>query len=352
LHVESDRDDVNPLVMMLFREADKRVRRVAHLSAEASEYLTPHDEHDCDNDELEIVCYSASSAVVRDRLEFLGYTLETALEALDAGIASERVSHRQIMEEIRPHLEPDFVDHDGAVLESLTAAEWMAGLRVIRDRGLAHTYKDDPELQSQSALVRYMLTRESGWYGFPGADIRQGIRIAIELFPDDDVVYDLTALVLSESFASEDDFVALSEWFFAEDVAGARRVVILTEGTTDKWILERTLRLLYPHMADYYRFMDFEGARVAGGAGALASVVKAFVGVGIVNRIVAIFDNDTAAASAIRGLDAVRMPPNILVLQYPRLPLAAEYPTIGPTGLVAMDVNGLAGSIELSMEGI
>ena len=333
--------------MMLFRGADKRVQRVAHHSKEASKYFTPPDEHDCEEDDLEIVLYSATSDVIRDRLEFLGYTLKTALAALDTGIAYERLSHRHLVERIRLESSPEFVDPDGPVLETLTAAQWMDGLRLIRDQGLTRTYWDAPELQAHSALVRYMLTHERGWYGFPGADIRQAIRIAIELFPEDDVVYDVTDLVLSGSFGVDDDFVTDSEWIFVGDAAGARRVVILTEGTTDKWILERTLRLLYPHMADYYRFMDFEGARVAGGAGALASVVKAFVGVGIVNRIVAIFDNDTAAASAIRGLEAVRMPPNIVVLQYPQLPLAAEYPTIGPTGLVAMDVNGLAGSIEL-----
>jgi HEPN/Toprim N-terminal domain 1 len=333
--------------MMLFRQADKHVQRVPGSSEEARKYLAPRDEGDSPDDDLEIVLYSATSEAIRDRLEFFGYTLDTALEALDTGIAAERVRHRETIEQIRPQLGPEFVDEYGPVLETLTAADWMMGLKLIRDQGLIHTYKDAAELPSQSALVRYMLTHEDGWYGFPGADIRQAIRIAVDLFPGDELVYDLTDLVLAEYFGADDDLIAHSEWLLAGDVASTRSVVILTEGTTDKWILERALKLLYPHMADYYRFMDFEGARVAGGAGALASVVKAFVGAGIVNRTVAIFDNDTAAASAIRGLAAVKVPPNIAVLQYPHLPLAAEYPTIGPTGVVSMDVNGLAGSIEL-----
>ena len=38
----------------------------------------------------------------------------------------------------------------------------------------------------------------------------------------------------------------------------------------------------------------------------------------------------------------------VKVLQYPVLPLATRYPTIGPsTNAMMMDVNGLAGSIEL-----
>ena len=44
--------------------------------------------------------------------------------------------------------------------------------------------------------------------------------------------------------------------------------------------------------------MDFEGARVSGAAGSLAALVKAFVGAGIANRVVALFDNDTAATAS------------------------------------------------------
>jgi hypothetical protein len=66
-----------------------------------------------------------------------------------------------------------------------------------------------------------------------------------------------------------------------------------------------------------------------------------------VNRTVAVFDNDTAAEAALKSLDDVAIPSNIAVLQYPALDIARSYPTIGPSGPVSMDVNGLAGSIEL-----
>jgi hypothetical protein len=141
--------------------------------------------------------------------------------------------------------------------------------------------------------------------------------------------------------------VAHADLLLTEDVARTRRLVVLTEGSTDRWIIERSLGVLYPHLVDYFRFMDFEAARVAGGAGPLAGMVKAFVGAGIANRVVALFDNDTAGAAAIRSLSQIPIPPNIKVLQYPFLPLATTYPTLGPSGDVVMDVNGLACSIEL-----
>jgi hypothetical protein len=125
------------------------------------------------------------------------------------------------------------------------------------------------------------------------------------------------------------------------------RIVVLTEGITDKRALESALRLLYPHLIEYYSFMDFENAKYGGGAGSLVVTLKAFAGAGIANRIIGVFDNDTAAQVALRGLSGMQLPPNIRFLTYPSLPLASSYPTIGPSGQVEVDVNGQAGSLEL-----
>ena len=123
--------------------------------------------------------------------------------------------------------------------------------------------------------------------------------------------------------------------------------IVLTEGSTDGAVLKAALALLYPHLEGYYSFLDFESTRAAGGAGHLVSVVKAFAGAGITNRIIALFDNDTAAREAVRALQTVRLPPNFAVRHYPDLELLRAYPTLGPGGLTTLDVNGLAASIEL-----
>jgi hypothetical protein len=96
--------------------------------------------------------------------------------------------------------------------------------------------------------------------------------------------------------------------------------------------------------------MDY-GERPAGGAGPLVNTVRSFAAAGIVNRVVALFDNDTAATDALRSIDRARLPDNIRVRQYPTLALARHYPTLGPppadAGVAYTDVNGLAGSIEM-----
>ena len=130
--------------------------------------------------------------------------------------------------------------------------------------------------------------------------------------------------------------VEYADALLTADFAVSRRIIVLTEGNTDKRILERSLNLLYPHLSDYFR-----------GAGELIKIVKAFSAAGLINRILDMFDNDTAAKSALGGLKGMLPPDNIVVLKYPALESAINYPTLGPTGVVNMDVNRLAGSIEL-----
>jgi len=163
----------------------------------------------------------------------------------------------------------------------------------------------------------------------------------------DELVYDLTDLVLGGWIEKSSDLVEYAEELISADFVISRRIIALTEGITDKWILERSLRLLYPHLSDYFRFMDFTEMKVEGGAGALANTVKAFAGVGIINRVVALFDNDTAAEAAIQSLSTIKLPDNIVILKYPNIESANSYPTMGPTGVSLMNINGLAGSIEL-----
>jgi hypothetical protein len=71
-------------------------------------------------------------------------------------------------------------------------------------------------------------------------------------------------------------------------------------------------------------------------------------------RVVAVLDNDTAAAEALRTHGRSSLSDRIRVVQYPPLGLGCQYPTLGPptvhspSGSIELaDVNGLAASIEL-----
>jgi hypothetical protein len=184
------------------------------------------------------------------------------------------------------------------------------------------------------------------WYGFPGWDVSVVLRLVIDILPEQiDFIYDLTDLILGGYFNIDDDFANFSSEYNKEyDPDG--KIIVLTEWKTDSYFLSESLSLFYPHLEDYFSFMDFDAARVGGGAGSLANIVKSFSGAGIINKVIAIFDNDTAAHSALRSLRKAKIAKNIKIMTLPEIKILESYPTLGPTGMVLMNVNGLAGSIE------
>jgi hypothetical protein len=226
------------------------------------------------------------------------------------------------------------------LMKEMDVDNWLSALKQIYSENLKPRQFNHPKDEYDGTLIGYMLNKAKNWYGYPGLDLNVALRLVLEILPDaDEFIYDITALVLEGYPSKNDDLV--------ERYSSRSKIIVLTEGSTDSWIISESLRLLYPHLADYFTFMDFEGARVGGGAGNLANIIKSFSGTGIVNKVVAFFDNDTAAVSALRGLRLVQIPSNIKVIQLPEIKLLKDYPTIGPSGLVSMDVNGLAASIEL-----
>jgi hypothetical protein len=101
-----------------------------------------------------------------------------------------------------------------------------------------------------------------------------------------------------------------------------------------------------PATAQLFVF-DFDTLAVPGGVTSVLNTLKALISVGIANRVVALLDNDTAAHAAVQAAKLGKLPQNVRIGFLPRLSSAENYLTLGPTGMTAMDINGLACSIEL-----
>ena len=235
--------------------------------------------------------------------------------------------------------------------ERLSFDEYAAGFKEVLDGGLRR-YDLTPEKRAElSATAFYILAdQHDEWihFGFLCHDVRSFLRMALSVAqPDMRLRQDVTELVSSgwvrEEDRVRDDAVRLLVERYPEN---APRIV-LTEGSSDAEILSKSLAVLFPHLVGYYTFFDFHGSRAAGGAAQLVSVVKAFAAAGVANRVIAVLDNDTAAYEARRALRDVRLPENIAVVHYPARDWLREYPTLGPSGDVSLDVNNRAASIEL-----
>src|SRR5262249_2088227 len=112
-------------------------------------------------------------------------------------------------------------------------------------------------------FVRFSLSESPGegiWTPF--ADFRSFIRSAVEVTGiEDEITYDVTELVAYESVDVDADLCDWARRQTAEEFMLNYKVIVLTEGNVDRICIEGALRILYPHLTDYYSFMDFDIAR-------------------------------------------------------------------------------------------
>lgn len=335
---------VVPEAMTVFRESDKRIfsRKLGDRNPLVWGDVYANEANDVETATI----YVCRTDAVIARLEVMGFTINRARRDFESRRQAELAMYQ---EWAKNEPDPPWFADEVKLIESLSFDAYLTALRQVLSEGLRPKPFDDDEKPGLSAAVRYILDDNDDYLlGFFASDIRSLIRVACEIAPKpSEVIQDITDLVDGDYYALEDPVCQQSiDSLTLGHLENANRIV-LTEGSTDTRVLKDSLRLLYPHLSSYYSFLDFDTARVPGGAGQLASLVKGFAAAGIGNRIIAIFDNDSAARDAKRSLSQLRLPPNIAVLSYPDIELLRNYPTLGPSGNTNLDVNGLAASIEL-----
>ncbi len=345
------KDDIDPGLMWVFRPSDKHTERIDRRHRQQlaryveEEYI---DEYDEDNP-FSIVEYSCTAPAARDRLDLKGFTYEVAEARFKKALEADIERYEGYIREERTSYISEHWKEALGVIQHLTIGSWQDALARIKVEHLTRETLDGlSSTDSQLPLLRHMLESRSDFYGFPGFESLHAVRAVLEkASPQERLTYNLSDLVAGGWVEGAEDLVAVAEHLMNEGFLLSQRVIVLTEGDTDREILERSLRLLYPHLAEYFHFFDFTGRKVPGGAGELANLVRAFAAADVRHRILALFDNDTAARAALSSIDPDSLPSNIVVRHYPNVPWAKDYPTLGPSGKGQMDVNGLTGSIEL-----
>lgn len=280
--------------------------------------------------------FTAPGQTIAERLDLLGFTPDRVRGVIDAHLEVDRGRDRTLSTfPVWDGAYPEFraqIPREARLRADYAAQEWIADL-------------SSADADQAQEAIEWLLTSTDE------VDERFALRAGLLARIDGDVRLDVTDLVGGGWLDDPPVGICASGLSAMRSAAAIHApVVVLTEGKTDIAVLEPALRLLYPHLSDLVRFMDY-GERPAGGAGPLLNTVRSFAAAGIANRVVALFDNDTAASDVLRSLDLARLPDNIRVRQYPALNLAKNYPTLGPPpaqgDLAYTDINGLAGSIEL-----
>ncbi|MBU5336254.1 HEPN/Toprim-associated domain-containing protein [Intestinibacter bartlettii] len=319
-----DKNDVQGVLVSIFSENDKTI-----------------DEKEVKGNKTKQIRYILNTKKYSDKLDIMGFTLQNA-EAEFYKIRKECTDLNKDLEKI------EFNDIDFGALKQV--------IKFIIDNKIYN--ENDLNKGKMTALDEYKLSEEMILFILKNKefschsnliDSRFILRIILSIYDkkDDYIIYDVSEIVESGDFEEGYEFSKKAKEFAKLEYIINEKIIVLTEGMSDACILEKSLNILYPHLSEYYSFLDFKATRLRGSADALVSTIKAFISSGIANRTIAIFDNDTAGQEAMKLLSGIEIPNNIKVFKYPDLEIAKKYPTKGPTGDVVMDINGMACSIEL-----
>ncbi len=163
-------------------------------------------------------------------------------------------------------------------------------------------------------------------------------------------LYSILSVIDDSSIVEYDLSDVIENGWVPENIARTvdfEKIIVLTEGKTDVEFISKSIERLYPHLKNYYHFIDFQEYKIESNASALVKLVTAFAAANVKHPIIALFDNDTTGIMEMNKLNAKSMTDNIRVLKFPDIPLAKKYPTLGPTGKKDMNINGLACGVEM-----
>jgi hypothetical protein len=128
------------------------------------------------------------------------------------------------------------------------------------------------------------------------------------------------------------------------------RFLVVTEGSSDAKIIQKALELFRPHIADFFRFVDVEEGYPFSGTGNLHKFTQGLISIEIQNNTVVVYDNDAEGIAKMNATKVLSLPPNMRVIQLPRLDAFTNFKTIGPTGIGLADINGKAAAIECYLD--
>ncbi|MEM9618870.1 MAG: HEPN/Toprim-associated domain-containing protein [Pseudomonadota bacterium] len=158
---------------------------------------------------------------------------------------------------------------------------------------------------------------------------------------DLDVVWQFEDLVES-GWAPESDFKAGTN--------ESDKFLIVTEGSSDAKIIEHAIRLLRPHLLDFFRFIDMDEGYPFSGTGNLHRFAQGLVSIGVQNKTLIIYDNDAEGCAKLDATQRLNLPVNMRAIRLPDWSGLADMPTVGPDGPARSDLGGRAASIECYLD--
>ena len=110
------------------------------------------------------------------------------------------------------------------------------------------------------------------------------------------------------------DDMVVTDWESRDNVvtplSNAEKILVVTEGSTDSFIIKRAMKTLSPDIADFFHFVDMEENYPFTGAGNLFNFCRGLSKIKIQNNVLAIFDNDAAGTESFDQVRNLHRPKN------------------------------------------
>ena len=147
-----------------------------------------------------------------------------------------------------------------------------------------------------------------------------------------------------------DEYEGLQREEIVRPLDRENKFLIVTEGSSDAAVIKHALKLLKPHVADFFEFVDMNEGYPFTGTGNLYNFTKGLVGISVQNNIIVLYDNDAEGVFSFNRTTKLNLPRNMQTMKLPDLPKLRDVATVGPSGRQRADINGKAASIECYLD--
>lgn len=203
--------------------------------------------------------------------------------------------------------------------------------------------KYPPSNPMEREIMNHLVSFEiDGFYGlsYDNQDVDEmiALKLIIDcLDPNEIVMYDVSA-PFNWSLDIDDINFAYNN---------VKKILVIVEGINDKKIIDTLFNKIYPQFKHLYNIVSFDGA-IPGGCSFTRHYFNLLSNSNIDNRVIALFDNDTAGLKEINTLERGNYDKKYKYSSLPYNDFLKKYPTVFPNGeIVECDINGKACSLEL-----
>lgn len=148
--------------------------------------------------------------------------------------------------------------------------------------------------------------------------------------------------VVEGGWTTEDEL--FGEW------QDTREFLIITEGSSDTFIIKEAINYLRPDIQDFFKYIDMTEHYPFSGTGNLFNFYQGLARIGIKNNCLVIFDNDSEGVEKFDKIQGIPTPSSLHAMILPILEEFTQFKTIGPDGPGSSDINGKAVSIECFLD--